>query len=90
MTWFEILTGFREESPQQVRENIMVDGEILKSHINNKIMSCGLLEIPRLVDLRQRVLSENIKSGKISVREVVGNVQVMALDWRNYSKPIFP
>ena len=28
--WFETLTGFREKSPQQVRENISVDGNILK------------------------------------------------------------
>jgi len=28
MTWFEVLMGFREMSPSQVRENITVDGEI--------------------------------------------------------------
>ena len=26
--WFETLTGFQEESPEQVRENIAVDGEL--------------------------------------------------------------
>ena len=34
--WFETLTGFPEESPQQVRENITVDGQELTSHVNGK------------------------------------------------------
>jgi len=32
--WFEALTGFREESPEQVRKNMSVDGYLLKSHAN--------------------------------------------------------
>jgi len=43
--WFEELTGFYEEYPEQVRENISVDGEILKSHINGKEYVCGLLDL---------------------------------------------
>ena len=39
--WFETLTGFPEESPQQVRENITVDGNVLKSHPNGKVFVCG-------------------------------------------------
>jgi hypothetical protein len=38
MTWFETLTGFPEESPQQVRENITVDRKALASQ-------SGLVEI---------------------------------------------
>lgn len=75
MTWFETLTGFPEESPQQVRENITVDGKTLKSHVNGKILVCGELEIPTLAELRERVQSSGYKPGKISVREVVANVQ---------------
>lgn len=37
--WFETLTGFPEESPQQVRENITVDGKALKSHVNGKVLN---------------------------------------------------
>ncbi len=33
MTWFETLTGFSEESPEQVRANITVDGYTLKSRV---------------------------------------------------------
>ena len=75
MTWFERLTGFPEESPQQVREHIRVDGNVLKSHINGKILVCGQLETPTLAELRERVQASGYKRGKIAVRQVVANVQ---------------
>ena len=75
MTWFETLTGFREEHPQQVRENLTVDGQTLTSHRNGKVFLCGQLETPTLAELRERVLASGYKSGKISVREVVADVQ---------------
>ncbi len=31
MTWFQVLTGFHETSPSQVRENITVAGDKLTS-----------------------------------------------------------
>jgi hypothetical protein len=75
MTWFETLTGFPEESPQQVRENITVDGQTLTSHRNGKAFVHGQLETPTLAELRERVRASGQRSGKISVREVVANVQ---------------
>jgi hypothetical protein len=75
MMWFETLTGFSEESPQQVRANITVDGNALKSHVNGNVLVCGELEIPSLAELRERVHSSGHKVGKISVCEVVANVQ---------------
>ena len=73
--WFETLTGFPEESPQQVRENITVDGQALISHVNGKVLAYGQLETPTLAELRERILAGGHKSGKISVREVVADVQ---------------
>lgn len=73
--WFEKLTGFVEESPQQVRENITVEGEMLKSRANGKVMRCGCLETPTLAELREQVNSSRLETGKIAVREVVANVQ---------------
>ena len=73
--WFETLTGFPEESPQQVRENITVDGQALTSHVNGKVLVYGQLETPTLAELRERVHASGHTSGKISVREVVANVQ---------------
>ncbi|BAB78149.1 hypothetical protein ACN23B_27275 (plasmid) [Anabaena sp. FACHB-709] len=75
MTWFETLTGFAERSPQQVRENMTVDGELLKSHVNGKVMICGQLETPSLAELRERVLKSGYPKGKITLQEVVANVQ---------------
>jgi hypothetical protein len=81
--WFEALTGFREESPKQVRENMSVEGNILKSHINGKKYVCGLLETPSLAELRDRVNHSKSHSGKISVREKIANVQQLHIDESN-------
>ena len=81
--WFESLTGFPEESPQQVRENLTVDGNTLKSHVNGKVLICGELETPSLGELRERVRSSGHKAGRIAVREVVANVQYLHTDEAN-------
>jgi len=73
--WFEALTGFPEESPQQVRENISVDGNVLTSHVNGKALVWGGFETPSLAELRKYVHSSRHKVRRISVREVVANVQ---------------
>jgi len=75
MMWFETLTGFPEETPQQVRQNLTVDGKALKSHVNGNVLVCGQLETPSLGELRERVDSSGHGVGQISVREVVANVQ---------------
>ncbi|MEM8831593.1 MAG: hypothetical protein AAGE96_19865 [Cyanobacteria bacterium P01_G01_bin.19] len=36
MDWFAKLTGFREESPQQVRDRLMINGEQMRSLVNGK------------------------------------------------------
>ena len=78
--WFEGLTGFREESPEQVRKYLSVEGEVLKSSVNGNAMTCGLLETPSLADLRERVRSGKSGAGKLSVREVVADVQDLHTD----------
>ena len=83
MTWFKTLTGFTEEHPQQVRENITVDGQTLRSRVNGKLVVCGQLETPTLAELRERVHASGHKKGKISVREVVANVQQLHTDVSN-------
>lgn len=83
MMWFESLTGFREASPGQVRENLAVDGESLTSLVNGKVMACGRLETPSLAELRERVRSSGHGVGTLSVREVVANVQLLHADASN-------
>jgi hypothetical protein len=83
MNWFEKLTGFREESLQQVRHNMMVEGNILRSLVNNKTLTCGRLEMPSLGELREKVQKSNSKTGKLTVREVVADVQSLHTDETN-------
>jgi hypothetical protein len=75
MTWFETLTGLPEESPGQVRANLRVDGNTLRSVLSGETWYCGELETPSLAELRERVHSSSHKPGKILVREVVADVQ---------------
>jgi hypothetical protein len=81
--WFEELTGFTEESPQQVRTNITFEGNALKSLVNGKALVCGELETPSLAELRERVRSSEYRNGPISVREIVANVQHLHTDESN-------
>jgi len=81
--WFEALTGFREESPKQVRENIVIDGGVLTSRINGKAYSCGLLEQVSLAELRSRVNNIEVNSGKLSVSEVIADVQELHIEKSN-------
>ena len=74
--WFEKLTGFREESPEQVRANFEIKSSILTSLVNGKSWNFGKLEVPTLQELRQQVNAiTELPKGNIEVVEVVGNVQ---------------
>jgi len=83
MTWFEDLTGFREVSAEQVRENIRLDGDTLTSLVNGKTFTCGRLEIPSLGELRERVCSCDGTPGRLSLEEVVADVADLHADEQN-------
>ncbi|MBI1295637.1 hypothetical protein GC175_11855 [bacterium] len=83
MTWFETLTGFGETSPSYVRQNLIVDGDTLTSRANGKVMVYGRLETPSLAELRERVRSVVPDGGRMTVREVVANVQALHTDTAN-------
>ena len=78
--WFEVLTGFAEESPEQVRENIIVDGGELISRVSGRRFIPGELETPSLAELRRRAQSSKRNAGKTAVREVVADVQELHRD----------
>ncbi|TAF53186.1 MAG: hypothetical protein EAZ61_07195 [Oscillatoriales cyanobacterium] len=84
MTWFERLTGFREVSPDRVREQIVVEGDRLTSIVNQKSYVYGRLETPSLAELRRRVDRDRADaSGKLAVREVIADVQQLHADPAN-------
>ena len=72
MTWFEVLTGFRETSPDQVRENIAVNGNTLTSLVNRKTFAFGRLETPSLGELRKRVAPVATKLGSYHSAKLLG------------------
>lgn len=83
MTWFEELTGFSEQSPEQVRSNLVLDGERLTSKINGKTMICGQLETPSLAELRERVSALGNREGKLKISEAIADVKNLHLDAAN-------
>ena len=83
MTWFEVLTGFEERSPDQTRKNITVVDETLTSHVNRRAMACGRLEILTLAELRETIRPAKRSGGVLLVREEVANVQELHGDASN-------
>ena len=81
--WFKKLTGFQEESPEQVRENIQVQGETMTSLVNRKSYQCGRLEIPTLQELRERTTDLSGGEGHIQLSEIVADVRELHLDPAN-------
>ncbi|NIP97453.1 MAG: hypothetical protein GWO24_30080, partial [Akkermansiaceae bacterium] len=75
--WFQTLTGFTEEHPEQVRSGIVVEGSRMTSLHNGREMSCGTLETPTLAELRDRLESSAIKRGALKLSEVVGDVRTL-------------
>ncbi len=72
--WFEKLVGFKENNPEQVRENIEIIDNKLISKINKREFIFGKLETPSLEYLRTQTNIEEYHS-KIEVSEIVGNIQ---------------
>lgn len=77
--WFKDLFGFDEESPEQVRRNLALEGTRLRSLVNERSFNCGTLEVPSLAELRKVPSDRNASEGKLAVREVVADVQALHL-----------
>lgn len=72
MDWFEELTGFAEQSPEQVRANLSLFSGRLCSVVNKRCWHVGRLTLPSLAQLR--TIKPHTK-GKLKVRELVADVQ---------------
>lgn len=73
--WFQELFGFEEETPEQVRENLVLQGEVLHSNVNGRSFQCGTLEIATLEELRAKAPRPGDFTDAIHIREFVGDVQ---------------
>jgi len=71
MMWFERLMGFAEESPEQVRANLELDGEELVSKVNERRVRCGRLTTPSLAELR--AVHAPTTEAPARVQEIIGD-----------------
>jgi len=81
--WFKKLTGFEETSPEFVKENIIIEGNSLYSKANERSFQFGSLQIPTLKILKEEAPPREIFKDKISISEVVANVQQLHCDNNN-------
>lgn len=86
--WFRNLFGFDEESPEQVRENIEVDGQLMVSKVNKARYQCGSLEICSLAELRRALsafgaIAADDGERRLVVEQIVGDIRDVHCDPRN-------
>ena len=77
MDWFERISGFSEMDYHETRARLAVDGDRIRSLVNEKSYGIGTLELVSLETLRERVHSARPKSGKLKVSIVTGDVRAM-------------
>ncbi len=75
--WFEKLTGFKEESPENVRAKLKIEGDSFVSTVNNRRFTFGKLEVVTLEDLRLNSSPKETFKGEIQLSEVVADVQTL-------------
>jgi hypothetical protein len=81
--WFEALTGFEEISPNQVRQNLRVEGNHLVSNHDGRSWHMGELEVASLEELRLKCPPIDPYRGTIKVSEVVADVKELHADRAN-------
>ena len=85
MSWFQDLTGFREENPNQVRQLLSLDSESLTitSSVNARAMVCGRLETPTLAELREDLRRGDTSTHQMKLSTVIAGVQQLHRDPEN-------
>jgi hypothetical protein len=77
MDWFERITGFTETSYEETRSRLSVEGEELQSRVTGRRFAVGRLEVVSLQALRERVASGQNPLGRLTVRNISGDVRRM-------------
>ena len=80
MTWFESMTGCAEKSPESVRQQLVIEGDQLRSRVNGRTWNCGALQISTLAELRELVRNTPRISKPLFVQEMLANVQDLHRD----------
>jgi hypothetical protein len=83
MTWFNQLMGFDEQTPDQVRASIDVNGNRMRSRVSGRELSCGSLEILSLANLRSRIAESPLLEGRLQITEIIADVQSLHKDAQN-------
>jgi hypothetical protein len=79
MTWFKELTGFEERNADTVRAQLTIDGDLMRSAANGRVMRYGHLETPTLEALRSQTAGLQ-SQGKLLVKELVADVRALHAD----------
>ncbi len=77
MDWFERQTGFTEGGDDDTRSRLEVVGRELRSRINGRSYGIGELELVSLQSLRERAASGNGLPGRLTLRNISGDVRSM-------------
>lgn len=77
MDWFERLTGFREGAYADVQSKLQVEGNMVHSLVNGHRYGVGEFEVASLQTLRERAQGPNGLPGRLTVRNVQGDVRAM-------------
>jgi hypothetical protein len=74
--WFRDVFGFDEEGPEQVRQNIQVEGQYMESLVTNTRYQCGTFALRSVAELR-RSLPHEFNDGvlRLAAEDVVGDVR---------------
>lgn len=81
--WFEKLTGFKEKNPEQVRQNLVLEGNHIRSLVNGQRYRCGTLTIPTLQELKHTAPTKDQYQGQLQIAEVVADVQQLHQESNN-------
>lgn len=80
---FSTLTAFLEEMPEQVKEHISVKEGILHSKVHGREYQYRRFKTPSLGELHKRLKNVSCCDGKLSLREVLGDVKGWRRDESN-------
>ena len=68
LNWIEDLFGFKDDSPEAVRRELVVEGSQLRSRANGRVFETGHLETPNLAEFRTRS-AESLEHRPTTVEE---------------------